>query len=229
MASSPLNSSQSKHAQLRALGQLRQQTRWPGYSGIGDYHNGAYECDWVSPYTKTAGNVDAAVMLLLQDWASDEWCKGPFDPETAELGYSPSEPTNRNLVRLLHDTFGLSLKETYGTNLFPFVKSGGMSADIPMSDLTKAATDFALPQIAIVKPRLVICLGLATFTTVSLACGQSVPQKMATAIESPFPFEDSLIYCQSHPGHFGRINRNKGGVDRVSQDWVLMREKAGLH
>jgi len=90
-------------------------------------------------------------------------------------------------------------------------------------------TTFALPQIAIVKPRLVICLGLATFTAASLACGQSVPLKMATAIESPFRFEDSLIYCQSHPGHFGRINRNKAGVDRVSQDWVLMRERAGLH
>lgn len=91
-----------------------------------------------------------------------------------------------------------------------------MSAKIPMSDLAKAATDFALPQISIVKPRLVICLGLATFTAVSLACSQSVPAKMATAIESPFQFEDSLIYCQSHPGHFGRINRNRGGVDRAA-------------
>jgi len=217
-----------KDAQLRQLGRLRQQTRWPGYSGIGDYHNGAYECDWVSPYTKTAGNVDAAVMILLQDWASEEWCKGPVDQETAELGYTPNEPTSRNLVRLLQDSFGLSLEQTYGTNLFPFVKSGGMSANIPTSDLSKAATDFALPQIAIVKPRLVICLGLATFTAVSVACGQSVPLRMATAIESPFQFEDSLVYCQSHPGHFGRINRNKGGVDRVSQDWVLMRERAGL-
>lgn len=97
-----------KDARLRQLGRIRQQTRWPGYSGIGDYHNGAYECDWVSPYTKTAGNVDAAVMVLLQDWASDEWCKGPFDQETADLGYTPSEPTSRNLVRLLQDTFGLS-------------------------------------------------------------------------------------------------------------------------
>jgi hypothetical protein len=40
------------------------------YSGIGDYHDGAYECERVSPYTKTAGNVDADVMVLLQDWAS---------------------------------------------------------------------------------------------------------------------------------------------------------------
>ena len=217
-----------KNAQLRELGRIRQQTHWPGYSGIGDYHNGAYECDWVSPYTRTAGNVDAAVMVLLQDWASHEWCGGAFDPETAKLGYTPSEPTSRNLVRLLHDTFGLSLEEAYGTNLFPFVKSGGMSASIPMPDLVKAATDFALPQIAIVRPRLVICLGLVTFTAARLACGHSAPLNMATAIESPFQYEESLICCQSHTGHFGRINRNRGGIDRVSQDWVRMKEQAGL-
>ena len=217
-----------KGAQLRELGRIRQQTRWPGYTGIGDYHDGAYECDWVSPYTKTAGNVDAAAMVLLQDWASDEWCSGALDKETAELGYTPSEPTSRNLVRLLQDTFGLSLKETYGTNLFPFVKPGGMSAKIPMPDLTKAATDFALPQIAIVKPRLVICLGMVTFTAVTLACGHSAPPNMNTAIESPFEYRESLIYCQSHAGHFGRVNRNKGGVDRVTQDWVRMKERAGL-
>jgi len=116
----------------------------------------------------------------------------------------------------------------YCTNLFPFVKPGGMSAQIPMSDLTKAATDFALPQIAIVKPRLVICLGLVTFTAMQLACGHAAPLNMATAIESPFQYEESLIYCQSHTGHFGRINRNKGGIDRVSQDWIRMRERAGL-
>lgn len=217
-----------KRSQLRELGRVRQQRRWPGYSGIGEYHNGAYECEWVSPYTKTAGNVDASVMILLQDWASHEWCSGPFDRETAELGYTPGEPTSRNLARLLQDTFGLALLETYGTNLFPFVKSGGMSASIPMPDLLKAAVEFALPQVAIVKPRLVICLGLVTFTAATVACGHSAPPNMNTAIESPVEHGDSLIYCQSHAGHFGRINRNKGGVDRVSQDWVRMKERAGL-
>ena len=57
-----------KNARLLALARLRQATRWPGYKSIADYHHGVYECDFVSPYTKTAGNVDAEVMVLLQDW-----------------------------------------------------------------------------------------------------------------------------------------------------------------
>jgi len=65
MTASPLNSTPLKHAQLRALGKLRQQTRWPGYACIGDYHDGAYESEWVSPYTKSAHSVDADVMVHL--------------------------------------------------------------------------------------------------------------------------------------------------------------------
>jgi hypothetical protein len=56
-----------KQDALLALAKLRQGTRWPGYNCIGDYHAGAYECDLVSPYTKSAGNVDAEIMVMLQD------------------------------------------------------------------------------------------------------------------------------------------------------------------
>ena len=42
----------SKVSRLLGLAKLRQATRWPGYTSIADYHEGAYECDFVSPYTK---------------------------------------------------------------------------------------------------------------------------------------------------------------------------------
>ena len=43
-----------KHKQLLELAQKRQRSRWNGYKCIGDYHGGIYECDYVSPYTKSA-------------------------------------------------------------------------------------------------------------------------------------------------------------------------------
>jgi hypothetical protein len=61
-----------KRARLLSLARLRQSTRWRGYTSIADYHGGVYECDFVSPYTKTAGNSDAEIMVLLQDWSSHE-------------------------------------------------------------------------------------------------------------------------------------------------------------
>jgi len=211
-----------RRARLLSLARLRQSTLWNGYGSIADYHDGVYECDFVSPYTKTAGNVDAEVMVLLQDWSSHQNLSGPIDEGARGLGYSPSEPTNRNLVRLLKATFGLSLSDIYATNLFPFIKPGGMSEPIPEGDLVRAAQEFAIPQIHIVNPRPVISLGMVTFNALRIARGVARAANMEAALNSPFTIGNSLVWFQAHTGHFGQISRNKGGVDRVSQDWLRM-------
>ena len=220
--SSPMN----KQSQLLALARLRQATRWPGYTSIADYQDGIYECDFVSPYTKTAGNLDAEVMLVLQDWSSDEELRQGLDEDTMRLGYDAAQPTSRNLERLLKSTFGLSLTAVYGTNLFPFVKSGNVSSRIPKTDLVRAARAFALPQIEIIRPKLVVGLGLDTFDALRRAKGLASVGKMELAINSPFQIGISQVWCQAHPGALGQMNRNKGGIDRVSQDWRRMRDCA---
>jgi restriction system protein len=83
-----------KRSALLALARKRQATRWDihkgsgKYKGIGDreYADGSYECDYVSPYTKTAGNVDAEVFVMLQDWSPDEGLKGPRDQDSVDSG-----------------------------------------------------------------------------------------------------------------------------------------------
>jgi hypothetical protein len=152
-----------KSAKLLELARARQLSRWPGYTPLADYHDGAYECDFVSPYTKSAKNVNAEVMVLLQDWSSHDRLAGDFDRQAAELGHTPSLPTNRNLVRLLRTHFKLELGDTFGTNLFPFIKTGNLSSGIPARDLHRVAREFAIPQIEIVAPKVVVCLGLVTF------------------------------------------------------------------
>jgi hypothetical protein len=211
-----------KQAELLTLAKIRQQTRWDGYKCIGDYHGGAYECDFISPYTKTAGNVDAKVMVVLQDWTSDESLRGPLSEERAKLGHTPHLPTNRNLSRLLAETFELALRDTYGTKLFPFIKPGGMSAPIRQADLINAARQFALPQIHIVKPKLVICLGFATFNALRLAAGLPPCPTLDSAISSRFNIDGTRVWCQAHTGALGQNDRNRGGVDRVSDDWRRM-------
>ena len=213
-----------KRKDLLALARLRQQTRWEGYKCIGDadYHDGIYECDYVSPYTKSAGNVDADIMIMLQDWSSDEDMKKPVN--WVDLGYDPTYPTNVNLINLLQSTFGTALRETYATNLFPFVKLGGMSASIPHRDLVAAAREFAIPQIQIVRPRLVICLGLATFNALRRARGLGTCPSIDLAVSVPFDVEGSRVWCQAHTGRLGQNNRNRGGIDRVSSDWARMKE-----
>jgi restriction system protein len=190
---------------------------------LAEYHGGAYECDFVSPYTKSAGNVDADVMVMLQDWSSDERLSGPLDTNAKELGHTPTLPTNRNLTELLREHFHVALSEVYGTNLFPFIKVGNLSASIPTRELERAAREFAVPQIDIVGPRLVVCLGLETFNALRRALGEAPLKRLALAIDEPFSYGSVRIWCQSHTGQLGRNGRNRGGVNRVSQDWARMR------
>ena len=113
----------------------------------------------MSPYTKSARNHDAPIFVLLQDWSSEDRLNGPLDQDAIEHGHTPSLPTNRRLNQLLGRFFNVTLADTYATNLFPFIKPGSLSAPIPFKDLVRAAREYALPQISIVGPRLVICLG----------------------------------------------------------------------
>jgi len=200
-----------KRSALLRLAKERQSTRWPEYSCIGDYHGGVYECNFVSPYTKTAGNVDAEIMVILQDWSSDNSLSGPFDEDSATLGYSRHVETNINLIRLLHETFGVTLQDVYGTNLFPFIKLGPMNAPIPQRDLIRAASEFALPQIRIVNPKLVICLGCKTFDALRRACDLMPCRTVSSAIDDPFDLPGAMtrVWCQAHTGRLGRNNRNR--------------------
>ena len=211
-----------KHRELKALATKRQRARWPGYKGIGDYHNGVYECPYVSPYTKTAGNVDADIMVVLQDWTSDEDIRRDVDSDAVTYGYTRALHTNRNLVRLLEEHFDTALTDIYGTNLFPFIKMGHMGSSIPRGDLVRAAREFALPQITIVRPKLVICLGLATFNALREACGHEPVYPLEAAIQSPFSLGATRIWCQAHTGARGQNNRNSG-VKRVPNDWRCMK------
>jgi hypothetical protein len=211
-----------KPSRLLALAKVRQAARWPPHKCIGDYHGGAYECEYVSPYSISAHNPDAAVMVILQDWASDGWLSGPYDQETQRLGYTPTAGTNVQLKRLLRQHLGLELAQTFATNLFPFVKMGAMNAPLPMRDLVKAARDFALPQIEIIQPKIAVCLGIASFNALSVAVGEKPAAGLTEAIDAPFTFHGTQVWCQAHTGRLGTNNRNKGRVDRVSSDWARM-------
>jgi hypothetical protein len=212
--------STSKANRLLVLAHVRQAARWPGYTPLADYHDGAYEKDFVSPYTASAGNVNATVMILLQDWSSDENLRGAFDPESALLGLTPSLPTNKNLKRLLQEYFGLTLDRTYATNLFPFIKPGPMNARIPARDVMRAAREFAVPQIEIVAPRLLICLGLLTGNAVRRALGTAPARTLDDVIADPFSYSETRVWCQAHTGGLGQ---NLRGRTRVAQDWEAMR------
>ena len=212
----------NKSDRLLALAKKRKVTTYKGYTAIGDYNSGAYECDYVSPYSISAHNVDADILIILQDWCSEENFKEEVRQETLKYGYTPSVKTNIKLKELLLKHLNVTLEQTYATNLFPYIKPGPMNASISAKDLLKAAKDFTLPIIEIINPRIAICFGKATFDAIRKACGLKAVKNIEEAIASHFTYQSTEIFCQAHTGQLGQNNRNRGGIERVSMDWQSM-------
>jgi restriction system protein len=55
--------------------------------------------------------------------------------------------------------FGVSLSQVYATNVFPFIKAGGMSSTIRRKAVLEAAHRFTRRELAIARPKTVLALG----------------------------------------------------------------------
>jgi hypothetical protein len=93
--------------------------------------------EWVSPYTKGAHRL-GGLALVLQDWSSTDALSAGFDPSIQEHGRNVRLLTNTRLEAILARVFDLQLTDVYATNVFPFVKPGGISASIPREDVLAA-------------------------------------------------------------------------------------------
>ena len=220
---------ESKTDRLFKLGRKRKRYPVPpGYHSIAYYRKGVYETKHVSPYTKTAGNLDADVFVMLQDWCSDNYLKGELCTDSVQYGHNRSCITNINLKKLLSAHLNLELKDTYGTNLFPFIKPGPMNAKIPPGLMEIAAVEFGLPQIEIVSPKLVICFGGSTFNAIRKAARLEKVKTVSGGIDQPFRYRNSMIWLQFHLAQQAQNTRNTGGIDRVREDWRKMKKRIGI-
>lgn len=223
--------SKDKTEKLRALAEKRKRARYPGHACLGDFDGGKWECDYVSPYTKAAHNSDSKILIFLQDWCAQDDFKNGLNEIVFDLGYYPNCRTNKNLINLLRVHFCLELDEVYATNWFPFFKQN-KSSQIPQELMLQAGNDFGLDTIDIIQPKIVVCLGQEVFDAVRVLCGHKRMPDMETAITHgsfEYPgkrmfsnFCGARVFCQAHTGYWGTINRNRGGVDRVSEDWARM-------
>ena len=207
------------------------------YYKLTDFHNGIYECDYISPWSISANNINSDILVVLQDWSSsDSLSNDKIDYDSINIGHTPSLKTNINLKMLLKDTFNIDdLSNIYVTNLFPFIKKGAMNASIPIKDTTQSATDYILPLIEIIKPKVIVALGKQTYVSIKRAYDlknklskDTIISKMKISdiiekepIEIIFDKNISKLYCQSHPGGLGIMNR--GGIDIVKNDWKKMK------
>jgi uracil-DNA glycosylase len=214
--------SEQKREALRQLARKRQADRLEPYYCLADIHDGYYECDYVSPWTTSAENVNADLMILGKDWGStDSLIERPPDPERKRLGQGWGVPTNKNLREYLNDCMGgLKFSETYASNVFPFIKQGKKDSGIRDEDMLYAAKKYALPQIEIVSPRMVICLGKPAFRAVRRAAGfPDIAWEEAIAPTPHIIISGAETYGVSHPSKY------PGGKSAVKQVWKQLGDR----
>ena len=112
-----MKTTEQKRKALLQLAKRRNKDRLKPHACLGDFHSGFYECKHVSPWSISAGNVDAEVMIIGKDWASSDTLEKEPDEDRRRLGQNYSSPTNINLRKFLGH-MGLEFSETYATNVF---------------------------------------------------------------------------------------------------------------
>jgi hypothetical protein len=214
---------ESKADRLRRLTKQRQNDSMKGYSRLSDFHDGYYECEYVVPWTISACNTDADLMLISQDWASADFLNREKNPQQKEFGQVESLQTNKTLKKLLNDYMGISFGDTYATDAFVFIKNGPMSAPLPFAALVESTRNYALPQIEIVAPKMVICLGSAPFNAIRrIKKLQPMPLSGAFKVTNPFHTEHEgiPIFGVAHPGALG--NAAAGGTKVTNTRWEYL-------
>jgi restriction system protein len=214
-----------KREALLQLARRRQADRPPPpHRRLAEFHGGYYECDYVSPWTISAANVAAEVMIIGQDWASSKTLEQEPDEDRQRLGQDRLSPTNTNLRDFLERFMGLKFSDTYATNAFPFIKYGAKNAGIPFKDLVRYAKTYTLPQIEIVSPRIAICLGKKTFDAVRSAAGLGRIEGDEAVFPGPHTRIGSAeVYGAPHPSPQGMIRA--GGKDAAGRIWKMLADR----
>lgn len=209
-----------KAERLRALAQQRRCDARKSYKGdyrdikelfpdIDDWD------DFVSPWTKSAGNFESSLVLVGQDWGCEKRLLGANLAELRHYGMDRTLETNSNVAALLDSCFNKSFKDVFATNLFPFIKLGGMSAPVSNHDMRLAWRAYCLPQLQIVRPKTVLLFGANVLNAVR----QSIGMKRTTlrVSDRQFDFADMHFIGLPHPGRLGTANA--GGLDHVYRFW----------
>ena len=206
----------NKHQKLFELAQKRQTTSRAGFLNLRDFHAGFYECPFVSPWSISACNIESSIMIVGEDWIGADTLAGPKRTDVAKLGYDPQFPTNINLFGLLGRHFQVQFSDVYATNLFPLIKPGNSSASISAGDLDWATSDFLVPQIEALSPKLIICLGVTVVRRRRKCAHLPMGANLQGLIEDPFDFLGARIEVVAHTGALGMNGR---GRQQVEKDW----------
>jgi len=175
---------------------------------------------FLTPWTIGACNINAQLMLVAQDWLSQDALKQLDEKDRdilKKIGRNPDLPTNKNIDYFLEYALNIRFESTFATNLFPFIKTGGMSAKIKTSYLNWCAINVLMPQIKIVKPKKIIILGRTVSRAVKKAIQMEGKIMRLSDVSTNEVIDGFEFFYMPHPGGLGTASY--GGKEKVRELW----------
>jgi DNA polymerase len=176
----------ARYAALVAARKAYDSERTLGLANPANLEGGLYDADEIGPWTRWAGDLDADLMVVGQDWGDVRYF-------LAQRGLdAPRNPTSTALAALLASiqrplppipTAATPLPPganrnagVFLTNALLWLKTGGMSGKVSTELFSGDSATFLLEQIAIVQPRVVIALGQHAHRAILLAFDMPIPK-----------------------------------------------------
>ncbi len=150
--------------------------------------SGIYDGDEIGPWTRWEGDLDASVMVVGQDWGDEQGFKRQKGLD------SSNSSTNRTLrdllasvgVRVDTPTNQTQRVGVFFTNAILCLKQGGAQAHVRPQWFRNCGCHFLRPQIDLVHPKVVVCLGEQAYRAV-LAAYDLRPSRFRDAVGAAPP------------------------------------------
>jgi len=159
---------------------------------------------------------------VLNDWCNINCVDENEILELERLGYGKNNDTNDKLDNLLDEHLNLSRKDVYITNAFPYLKPGALDKKISGPIMSWSIKEFLIPQIEIIKPKFVICLGYSGIfiRKILFKCKEESILKCINSNNNMDKYvkTKSIIFCQYHPG----VRPVNATPEVVNKNWTKM-------
>lgn len=205
--------------------------------------DGRYDAEEVGPWTRWAGDLDADLMVVGQDWGDEAYfvknrgLDAPKNQTSAALGQLltsvgrplPTSPTaDAPLAPDANRSTGVFL-----TNALLWLKRGGMQAPVADAWFGADSITFLREQLAIVHPRVVVGLGARAYRAILAAYTLPAPASIfRSVVEAP-----DGIRVPAAPGaprlfgvyHCGaRVQNTIRSLDEQRADWSRIRRALAM-
>jgi hypothetical protein len=232
----------SKRERYSKLVESRKAYDAEGISGLANpshVEGGRYDSNEVGPWTRWAGDLDADLMVVGQDWGDVSYFarnRGFDDPRNATslalagLLYSvgrtvPLIPTSGGPTRVDESR----KTRVFLTNALLWLKEGGLSSAVKEGWFSGDSATFLLEQIAIVQPRVVVALGQRAYIAILNAYDLPVPkgpfEEVVGSLDGiclPGTSLGTRLFGVYHCGT--RVRNTVRSLVQQQQDWVRARD-----